>query len=420
MKKSFYLLSAGMTALLLSACNGGEEAESDGNEDQNGENEEVAEIEFFQAKPEAVATFDTLIEQFEEENPDIKVEQNSVPDAMTVLTTRFSTGDIPDLFITYPVEEDYVTRANNDYLLDITDEDFIDDINPEIQDRYLEDGRMYGAALSLNANGVLYNKEIFEEYDLDTPETWDDFVASIEYLDEQGETPIIMGNQSIDQSSIFNLNFIAQQFDAEYWEAFNAGEEPVAESPEWQEASEKMLEVIQYAQQDHMGTDTDQANELFANGEGAMYFMGAWVLPTLRDMNDNFDEEFGYFPFPQTNNPEENVTISGVDVGLSIAADTEYPEESLKFVEFLIDEAQQFADMDGSFSAVQDVEVQDEVLEGLSPHVENDQIANWPNHYWAGGTAAEADFRAHSQDFFNHQDIEQYLESLEQMFESYR
>ncbi|WP_416147503.1 ABC transporter substrate-binding protein [Salipaludibacillus sp. HK11] len=418
MKKLLYVLSSSMVILSLTACGNGNDEES-----TNGENsgeEDKATIEFFQVKPEAVETFDTLIEQFESENPEIEVDQNTVPDGMTVLTTRFSTGDIPDLFITYPVESDYVLRVNNDYLLDMTDESFIDNINPEIQDLYLENDRMYGAALSLNANGILYNKAIFEEHGIDIPNTWDEFTSVLEELENAGETPVIMGNQNLDQTSVFNLNFIAQKFDADYWERFNNGEESVVGDPDWEEAAEKMLEVLDYAQADHMGTDYDQGNQQFANGEGAMYFMGAWVLPTLRGMNDNFDEEFGYFPFPQTNDPEENVTISGVDVGLSISADSEYPEESLKFVEFLIEEAQQFSNMDGSFSAVEGVEVQDEVLQGLLPHMENNQIKNWPNHYWAGGTAAEADFRSHSQNFFNHEDPEQFLSDLQVMFESYR
>lgn len=414
MKKSLFLTVL-LSVSLLVGCNSNEESSSTGSS-----NDDITTVEFFQVKAEAVQTFNQLIEKFEEENPTIHIEQNTVPDGMTVLKTRFSTGDIPDIFITYPVEADYVLRANNDYLLDVTDEPFIEKVNPDIQDRYIENERMYGVALSLNANGVLYNKQIFQDHNIEIPETWDELLATLEQLEAAGETPVIMGNQNLDQSSIFNLNFIAQQFDPEYWNSLNAGKETLVGDPRWEEAAQKMLDVLPYVQRDHMGTDYDQGNSMFANGEGAMYFMGVWVLPTLRDMNPNFDEEFGYFPFPQTNTPDENITISGVDVGLSIAADTEYREEALKFVEFLIDEAQTFADLDGSFSAVDGVDIQDTVLQGLLPHIESGKVANWPNHYWAGGTAAEADFRSHSQNFFNHQDIDQYLQDLESMFASYR
>ncbi|WP_062051553.1 ABC transporter substrate-binding protein [Bacillus sp. JCM 19034] len=408
-----------LTLLSIALLTGCGDSDADSNETASN-NSDVTTIEFFQVKPEAVQTFNELIEKFEGEYPNIKVEQNTVPDGMTVLKTRFSANDIPDVFITYPVEADYVLRANNDYLLDITDEPFIEKVNKEIQDRYIENDRMYGVALSLNANGVLYNKEIFEKHGVEVPESWDELLTVMETLQEAGEVPVIMGNQNPDQTSIFNLNFIAQEFDADYWESLNAGNETIVGDPRWEKAAQKMLDVLQYAQDDHMGTDYDQGNTMFANGDGAMYFMGAWVLPTLREMNPNFDNEFGYFPFPQTNNPGENITISGVDVGLSIAANTEYPEESLKFVEFLIDEAQTFADLDGSFSAVEGVEISDSILQGLLPQIESGQVANWPNHYWAGGTAAEADFRSHSQNFFIHQDINQFLQDIEEMFASYR
>lgn len=58
---------------------------------------QTIELEFFQNKREAVATFDKLIEKFESENPKIKIEQNHVPDAETVLKSRLARNRIPDI-----------------------------------------------------------------------------------------------------------------------------------------------------------------------------------------------------------------------------------------------------------------------------------------------------------------------------------
>jgi raffinose/stachyose/melibiose transport system substrate-binding protein len=55
------------------------------------------ELEFFQNKREAVETFDKLIEKFEEENPNIDIEQNHVPEAETVLKSRLAKNNIPDI-----------------------------------------------------------------------------------------------------------------------------------------------------------------------------------------------------------------------------------------------------------------------------------------------------------------------------------
>jgi raffinose/stachyose/melibiose transport system substrate-binding protein len=337
------------------------------------------------------------------------------------MTTRFITNDVPDVFSSIPIEEEYVTRASNGYLLDITDEDFINDINPEVQDRFLVDGKMYGAGYSLNANGVYYNKNTFAEHGLEVPETWDELTNILETLDAADETPVIMSNQWLDQSTVLNLHFVAEKFDPEYWERFNNGEESIQGNEEWIEVAEKTLEVVQYAQNGHMGTDQDQGNEMFVDGQGALLFNGSWAIEPLRGMHQDFDENFGYFPFPQTNNPEDNVTISGIDVGLTISADTEHPEEALRFVSFLIEHAQDFVNGDYvSVSAVEGIEITDEVLSGLAPHIDNNQTANWPNHYWRGGSAAETDYRAHTQNFFNHGDIDQYLSDIETMFEGYR
>ena len=49
------------------------------------ESGEKVHLEFFNIKPEVVDILDTLIAKFEEENPDIDVEQTQVPDATTVL-----------------------------------------------------------------------------------------------------------------------------------------------------------------------------------------------------------------------------------------------------------------------------------------------------------------------------------------------
>lgn len=57
------------------------------------ESGEKVHLEFFNIKPEVVDILDTLIAKFEEENPDIDVEQTQVPDATTELqTVRLSTS----------------------------------------------------------------------------------------------------------------------------------------------------------------------------------------------------------------------------------------------------------------------------------------------------------------------------------------
>ncbi|GAA3323321.1 hypothetical protein GCM10020331_046720 [Ectobacillus funiculus] len=96
--------------------------------------------------------------------------------------------------MTYPIEYDYILRVNKGYLLDLTNEEFVKkNIQPEIQNRYLVNGRMYGVALSQNAVGVLYNKDIFTELKLKIPRTWDEFIQIMETIRKAGKQPLFNG-----------------------------------------------------------------------------------------------------------------------------------------------------------------------------------------------------------------------------------
>ena len=54
-------------------------------------------LELFQTKPEAVATMDALIAEFEAEYPDIDITQVQTPEPGTVLRSRIVRRSMPDI-----------------------------------------------------------------------------------------------------------------------------------------------------------------------------------------------------------------------------------------------------------------------------------------------------------------------------------
>lgn len=416
MKKNAVLLASFclVMSLFLSSC---ALARKD---DTAVEKKEKKKLEFFHGKIESAKIFEELIQEFEKENPDIDIENVYVPYGSTVLKTRIARGDIPDIFVTYPIEYDYILRVNKGYLLDLTNEEFVKNIQPEIQNRYLVNGRMYGVALSQNAVGVLYNKDIFTELKLKIPRTWDEFIQIMETIRKAGKQPLLMANKDPIQISVFNLNLVANEFDSQYWDKVNKEDVDISNDKRWIEVSEKMLQVLPYVQPDSFRADSDQIKKAFANGEGAMYVMGTWALPDIEAFNPNLN--YGIFPFPATNDPETNHVLGGVDAGFAISADTPYPEEAKRFLAFLVqtENAQKFSDYEGSISAVKGVQMKKQEVKLLDKLVKQERVVNWPNHYWLGGTAAEDEFRKYSQQFFIDRNISAYLENLERMFTSYR
>lgn len=395
--------------LLLSACTGNRVTQIEGDKER-------VVLEFFTPKPETEAIFEELIDKFEKQNPMIDVKQVVVPDGMTVLKTRIARGDIPDLFITYPIEQDYIVRAKKGYLLDLSHEKFIQNIESNIQKHYLVNGKMYGVALTQNAVGVLYNKDHFQELNLPIPETWDTFVSTMERLRAAGKTAVLMPNKEANQTSVFNLNLVANEFNNSYWRSTNIS---IADNSKWNEISEKILTVLSYVQLNSFQDDYYKVNQKFATGEGSMYIMGTWSLPWIEKINPNLN--YGIFPFPTTNHATKNKVLGGVDIGLAISSDTKNPKEAKKFIEFLIqkENAQRLSDFEGSISTINGVEISREEIRLLNEKIKMGKSVNWPNHYWAGGTAAESDFRKYTLQFYYDKNVDAYLNNLDNMFKLY-
>ncbi len=373
-------------------------------------------LEFFTVKEETRPIFNHLIEEFEAEHPHIHIEQVIVPNGMSVLKTRIARGDVPDLFITYPLEQDYIIRAQKGYMLNLTNEMFLDRIQPTIQERYSVNGQMYGAAFTQNAVGVLYNKKVFEELNLSVPTTWSEWIAVMEKLKQAGKQPLVMANKEANQTSILTLNFVANAFPPSYWKNPDQLETDAA----WKNLTQKLKTILSYTDQKTFNMGYAEANEAFAFEEGTMYVMGTWALPKIEKLNPALD--YGIFPVPVSNNPEENRVLGGVDIGIGISSETNYPEAAKMFLAFLTEEpnAQGLSLYEGSVSTVMGVQKTKEQLAPLEEKVQSGETVNWPNHYWAGGTAAESEYRQYTLQFFYDQDEQVYLRNLERMFNKYR
>ena len=150
-------------------------------------------IVFFSNKIEAVDTYNKLVEKFEAENPDIDVVVSAPPDATTVLKTRLVKGDAPDI-ISLSADRSFADFVDANILEDLSgkiDFSVIDPIyNQMLKELEIEsvDG-IYGVPYALNASGVIYNKDIFEELGLSIPKTWDEFLGLAQAVQDNGITP---------------------------------------------------------------------------------------------------------------------------------------------------------------------------------------------------------------------------------------
>ena len=278
-------------------------------------------------KPEYNEIFEEVNEIFLAENPEIKSVDYKTVDTNnynTIFTSRIQSGYL-DVFTS---EVTYMMQGTNNYMLPLEHRDYMDDIKEE----YLTQGSFYDPAaggdaqlltlpIEQVANVVYYNKDIFEEYGLEVPTTWEEFqnvcqtfanAARYPVLDKTPiESPIIFGGKSEWPSMTILNSVVADVIEINqpgFFDGivnYDTDESIRFNNENWLEVFEKMQTIgTEYVDDSIYGLDYTYAATYFSVGNTAtgkkypMMIDGSWVQSQIRG-----DFEVGAFALPAVSDP---------------------------------------------------------------------------------------------------------------------
>jgi raffinose/stachyose/melibiose transport system substrate-binding protein len=366
-------------------------------------------IEFFQFKPEAIAAFDAVIADFEAEHPDIRVVQNHVPDAETAIRTRLVKNDVPDV-MTLNGNLTFGELASAEVLYDFSAEPVLDDVTPAVVD-ILRDlgtsspGAVNGVPFALNANGVIYNKDLFDEHGVDPPETWADMTQALETFQRADVLPVYATLQDA-WTSLPAWNTLASNAaPPDLFDQLRAESTLFADHPQ---VPERLAQLFEYAQADRFSRNYDAGNHAFANGEAAMYLQGSWAIPAIRTFEPEF--EIGTFALPG-DDASETLLVSGVDILITMGAEPSHPDETMAFVEYLMrpDVVAAYAADQSAITPLEDTESGDDALAELMPYFEEGRVTGFPDHQVPPAIPLDAI----NQQYLIDGDLDRYLTTLD-------
>jgi raffinose/stachyose/melibiose transport system substrate-binding protein len=101
---------------------------------------------------------------------------------------------------------------------------------------------------------------------------------------------------------------------------------------DFREVLDKQAALFAYSQDGYRGALYDKGAAAFAAGQGAMMLQGIWAMAPVLMANPDFHA--GMFPYPG-GSPDESVVVSGVDLTVTIARDTDHFDQAHRLVEFL-------------------------------------------------------------------------------------
>lgn len=216
-KKLVSVLLAASMCLSLAACGGGNSStDSSGGGSAQGDGPKTDKLEVVIWDTNQQAGIQEICDEFSKESGiDVKVEVKSWDSYWTLLEAGASGGDMPDVFWMHINESQRYMDA--DLLLKLDDyiagDDSIDLDNyyPGIVDIYSKDGSAYALPKDHDTIALLYNKEIFDKYNIDYPTdewTWDDYAETAAAITKAGKEEGIYGtamNTNDGQDGWYNL-----------------------------------------------------------------------------------------------------------------------------------------------------------------------------------------------------------------------
>lgn len=297
------------------------------------------------SKREAIPYMREVIADYEASQDDVRVVLDT--SGVDPVSASFVRGNPPDLMMAnYNMEVSrFVERCT---VSDLSDLDAASQYNPDLQpllDQYgVCEEQTSAIPYSIMAAGIIYNKDIFEEYGLDVPETWDELIEVCEALQAEGVTPIYLTAASADNWTIGQGPFdyavggsidVLQFFEDLEAEGTDVGaDSQVSFQKDFAEPVEKMrLLADEYSNQDSLNRSYGDGNTAFANGEAAMYMQGPWAFSEIAKTDP--DLNLGTFPLPMTNDPADLKVRVNVDLALMIPNEAANPEAAKDFLEFL-------------------------------------------------------------------------------------
>lgn len=288
---------------------------------------------------------ETVIPDFEKQNPGIKLEIINVPyeEFDSKMSTLVAAGTPPDVWSHWGHSGfvDYVTRSMT---LDLTP--YMNDLNnPNISDTTLKiynvDGKQYGIPLSIFPSMIFYSKDIFKNAGIELPQykygdpewTWDKLVSYAKQVSKDYGKPSAvygftwnMGTHMATYSWDWGLDIFSDAYRTGFVDKADLTDPKFVSAIQWMQ---NLILKDKIAPTTAMKDALAKTGDPMLTGKVAFDLNGAWKLGGFKEQKFNF----GVLPMPM--GPAGTSTPFTYVDPLMISSKSKHPDAAWKFVKYM-------------------------------------------------------------------------------------
>ncbi|CAL9348814.1 hypothetical protein SUDANB58_00420 [Streptomyces sp. enrichment culture] len=251
---------------------------------------------------------------------------------VTKILTAHKAGKAPDL-----VQAEYQalpTLVSNDALADISGE--VGDVKGKFADGVWQQATLgtdavYAVPQDIGPMMFYYRQDLFEKYDLDVPETWDEFAETARKLKKAAPDKDLTTFSANDSGLFAGL---AQQAGGKWW---------TTSGQKWKvgiddEATRKVAKfwggLVAEGAVDNQPMYTPAWNKALNTGEQIAWISAVWAPGTLSTAAPDTKGKWAMAPLPQWS-ADENRTGSWGGSSTAVTTDSEHKDAAAKFATWL-------------------------------------------------------------------------------------
>lgn len=278
-----------------------------------------------------------IVAGFEKENPDIKVEIVPVDfdNAEQVIKTGIASGNPVDVSFFWGSQINAFTEDNMAYdltpYLTENNQEWLNTFVPAYIDSCKVDGKYYAVSYQPVIETIFYNKDLFTQYNVKVPETWDELVEACKVFKENGVYGIGDWNGQNHQLLQFAYQYMANDGTLE---EYTTGKGDFTKNEGLKKCLENWKSVYEagywYPGEGALTSTKDQTQAAWYQGKIAMLFDAG---SNAGEYEKNCSFSFGILPFPGVEEGGK-YALNTVTNALFIPANAKHPEEAVRFMKY--------------------------------------------------------------------------------------
>ena len=288
-------------------------------------------------------TWKEYLAEFNKLYPNIKVEITTDTNYAEDSLTHLQSGDYETIMgIPHIDKSDYST-----YFLSYGDFDTMSQQINYAEER-MYDQEVYGVPFTATAQGIVYNKKVFEEAGItELPTTPEEFLADLKLIKENTDAIPLYTNYAAGWTmGVWDMyTGISATGDSTY-----RNQKMLHTANPFKDTGDSTHPYAVYkilydavaeglTEDDYTTTDWEGCKGMMNNGEIACMVLGSWAVPQIKGAGPNVDD-IGYMAFPITVDGKQYAVASAdYCFGINVNAPTDEQQAAIIFVKWMAEES---------------------------------------------------------------------------------